>query len=119
MTTLTTVELNALATKWGTDNAYGALFTADPGLTGTVVGEVSGGSPAYARLALSWNTASGGVTQATVTFDVPAGTTVTYMGTCAAGTAGVSDLKSRGPMSYPTFGSQAKLTVTFTYTQAG
>lgn len=49
----------------------------DPG-TGTNAnsGEATGGSPAYARQAITWGSASGGVltNSAALTFDVPAGT---------------------------------------------
>lgn len=57
-----------------------SLHTADPGTDGS--NEVSGGSPAYARVAVSWEPASGGVAAIsnTPTFDVPGSTTVTHMG---------------------------------------
>ena len=58
---------------------YMALYTDAGGTT-----EVSGGSPAYARKAITWGTASGGAlaTGAQIVFDVPAGTTVRAIGTC-------------------------------------
>lgn len=68
-------------------NALGAavetvsLHTADPGSNGA--NEVSGGSPAYARKAITWGAAaSGAIDDATngATFDVPAGVTVTHVG---------------------------------------
>lgn len=45
-------------------------------------GEVTGGSPAYARQACAWGAASGGNIDltGTETFDVPAGTTVRRLG---------------------------------------
>lgn len=49
----------------------------DPGTgTNANAGEATGGSPAYARQAVTWGAASGGVKQntGTLTFDVPAGT---------------------------------------------
>ena len=36
MAIATTAERNSLAAKYGTDAAFAALFTADPGTTGTV-----------------------------------------------------------------------------------
>lgn len=62
-----------------------ALYT---DLAGTV--EVSGGSPAYARKAITWGTASNGAltTSADIFFDVPAGTTVRAIGICTASTGG-------------------------------
>lgn len=50
--------------------------------------EVTGGSPAYARKAVSWGTAASGsvATSGNVTFDVPAGTTVRRVGFFGAAT---------------------------------
>jgi len=49
-----------------------ALFTADPGETGSMTYEVSGTGTAYARQAITFASASGGVSanDATVTFPV-------------------------------------------------
>lgn len=60
--------------------AYVSLHTADPGDTGA--SEVSGGSPAYARKAITVGAASNGQRAASTqpTLDVPAGTTVRYVG---------------------------------------
>jgi hypothetical protein len=51
-----------------------------PGSTGA--NELTGGSPAYARQAVTWDPAAGGsaALAAAVTFDVPAATTVRYIG---------------------------------------
>jgi hypothetical protein len=77
-------ERNSLATKYATDAPYGALFTADPGTSGTATGEVTGGSPAYARKALNWGTASASaVTSAATTIDVPSGANVQYFAVAA------------------------------------
>lgn len=76
------IMLNAgvrnVATATGIDVA--SLHTASPGETGT--NEVTGGSPAYARKAITWSAASGGAVDSSNTpvFDVPAGTTVTHVG---------------------------------------
>jgi plastocyanin len=112
MATLSTAELNSLATKGGTDFAYAALFTADPGLTGTVVGEVSGGS--YARVALSFGAASGGVVTATATLNVPAGTTITYAGVCSASTG--NTLLGRNSITSQTFATAGQYVMTTTFT---
>ncbi len=64
--------LGALAVK-------AALYTGDPGAVGTS-NEVTGGT--YARKTCAWS-ASGNGTMAlngTVVFDIPAGTTVSYVG---------------------------------------
>jgi hypothetical protein len=64
----------ALGTRW-------ALHTGDPGAANTASNEVTGGSPAYARKAVAWNAASGGVAtqNGDVVLDVPAGTTVAWV----------------------------------------
>lgn len=64
----------ALGTRW-------AAHTGDPGGANTASNEVTGGSPAYARKAVAWNAASGGVAtqNGDVTLDIPAGTTVSWI----------------------------------------
>ena len=116
MAIATTTEKNSLATKYGTDAAYAALFTADPGTSGTVTGEVTGGSPAYARKAITWGAASSGAITATVTFDVPTGTTVTYAGVCSASTG--ATLLDRVAVTSQAFSSQGTYQLTLTYTQS-
>jgi hypothetical protein len=110
----TTTEKNALATKYGTDAAYGAIYTTAPGASAGT--EPSGGSPAYARKALSWGAASGGVVTATATFDVPAGTTIVGVGVHTALTAGT--YLDGASVTSQAFASQGTYAVTFTYTQS-
>lgn len=52
--------------------------------------EISGGSPAYARQALTWASASGGTVAitGTETFDIPSGATVARLGLHSAVTSG-------------------------------
>lgn len=59
----------ALGLRW-------ALHSGDPGAANTAANELTGGSPAYARKAVAWNAASGGVAtqNGDVVFDVPAST---------------------------------------------
>jgi hypothetical protein len=66
--------LAALATRW-------ACHTGDPGGANSASNEVTGGSPAYARKAVAWNAASGGVAtqNGDVVVDIPAGTTVSWV----------------------------------------
>lgn len=116
MAIATTGEKNSLATKYGTDAAYAALFTADPGSSGTVTGEVTGGSPAYARKAITWGAASGGVITGTVTFDVPSGTTVTYAGVCSALTG--ATLLDKVAVTSQNFASQGTYALTLTFTES-
>lgn len=63
-----------------------SLHTADPGTTGA--NEVVGG--AYARKAVTWNSASGGSLDdsSVAAFDVPASTTITHFGLWTASAAG-------------------------------
>ncbi len=65
---------------------YASLHTASPGDTGT--SEVTGGSPAYVRKAMTWNApVAGAMDGDQVVFDVPA-STVTHVGFWDALTAG-------------------------------
>ena len=68
--------------------AYASLHTASPGESGT--SEVTGGSPAYARKAITMAAASGGQIAASnqPVFDVPGGTTVTHVGFWSAVSGG-------------------------------
>lgn len=110
----TTTEKNNLATQYGTNAAYAALYTTAPGASpGT---EVTGGSPAYARKALTWGSASGGVVTVTVTFDVPSGTTVVGAGVHSAITGGT--YLDGASVTSQAFASQGTYTVTATYTQS-
>lgn len=104
-----------LAVAYGTNGAYLSLHTADPGTTGT--SEVTGGSPSYARKAASWTAGSvDGVVTVTVTFDVPASTTVTFVGVWTAVTAGT--FLDKAAVTSQTFSSQGTYQVTATFTQS-
>lgn len=67
---------------------FASLHSADPGATGA--NEITGGSPAYARKAVVYDPAAGGVAalDAAIEFDVPAGTTVAYVGFWSASSGG-------------------------------
>jgi hypothetical protein len=114
MAIATTSLKNTLATSYGTAAVYAALFTADPGTTGTVVGEVTGGSPAYARKAISWGAPAAGVVTGVVTFDVAAGTTITFGGVCSASTG--ANLLDRAAVTSQTMATQATYALTITAT---
>lgn len=77
---LNTSGKNAAANGVASNVTYVSLHTADPGVSGS--SEVTGGSPAYARLGVTWGTASSGVAAmtGTITFNVPASTTITHVG---------------------------------------
>ncbi len=84
---LIAAERTALADFEGTRITHVSLHTADPSTTGA--NEVTGGSPAYARKAVTWPAAvTGTLTSPELTFDVPAGT-YTHFGLWSAVTAGV------------------------------
>jgi hypothetical protein len=82
--------LNALrGTNPTTPITHVSLHTANPGDTGA--SEVSGGSPAYARVAIAFNAAAAGAMDDSTngaTLNVPASTTVAYVGFWSASTAG-------------------------------
>lgn len=110
----TVTQKNTLATAYGTAAAYGAVYTTAPGATAGT--EPSGGSPAYARKALSWGAPSGGVVTATATFDIPAGTTIVGSGVHTALTAGT--YLDGNSVTSQAFATQGTYAVTFTYTQS-
>lgn len=78
------MPLNVTGQNDALTSGLGAVIThvgihtlVDPGTGATAnAGEASGGSPAYARLAVTWAAASGGLrsNSGALTFDVPAGT---------------------------------------------
>ena len=79
---------NAMLDALGALAVYASLHDGDPGDTGA--NEISGGSPAYARKAITWNAADSGSmddSNAPV-FDVPAGGSVQYVGPWSAATSG-------------------------------
>ena len=112
----TTSFRNSIATQAGTLCAYGALCTTAP-TTSAFGTEVTGGSPAYARLACSWGAAaSGAVTATGQAFNVPASTTVVGYGCFSAITAGTYEIAC--DITSQTFASQGTYTITPTYTQS-
>lgn len=110
----TTTEKNSLATKYGADSPYASLHSAAPGSTGA--SEISGGSPAYARKAITWGAAAGGQVTGTVTFDVPSGVTVAGAGLWSAATGGT--FIDGGTVASQTFSAQGTYTLTLTFTQS-
>jgi hypothetical protein len=84
------IAKNYMLDQLASQATYASLHTSSPGSTGA--NEVTGGTPAYARKALTWDAASGGSMSlhsgSTPTFDVPAATTITHVGIWSAATAG-------------------------------
>ncbi len=85
---LNTTAKNYMLDQFATVAVFASLHTADPGSAGT--SEVAGGSPAYARKAITWNAAASSNldNNANPVFDVPAATTITHLGLWSAITAG-------------------------------
>src|SRR3954463_7960378 len=109
----TVTQKNTLATSYGTAATFGAVYTTAPG--GTAGTEPSGGSPAYARKALAWGAASGGVITVTVVFDIPSGATIVGAGAHTAITAGT--YLDGASVTSQAFASQGTYSITYTYTQ--
>lgn len=105
-------QKNTLATAYGGAATYGAVYTTTPGASAGT--EPSGGSPAYARKALSWGAPSNGVITASATFDIPASTTIVGAGVHTAVTAGT--YLDGASVTSQAFASQGTYTVTFTFT---
>lgn len=117
------VERNSLASRYALDAPHGALFTADPGTTGSATGEVPAtGSPAYARKTITGNWATGAASGSAVTgsavFDVPSGTTVAFIGVASSAVHGAATIRDSFDSVDQAFSSQGTYTVSFTYTQS-
>lgn len=94
------------------ETLYLSAHTASPGLTGA--NEVTGGT--YAREAGTWNAASAGsmTLSATVTLDIPSGTTVAWLGVFDAVSGGT--FIGQVDITDEVFGSDGTLDVTaFTF----
>lgn len=89
---------------------YASLHNNDPGDNGA--NEISGGSPPYARKSLTWGSPSNG--QAAITnqpvFDVPASTTVKYVGLWSASSGGT--FYGSADVTDETFTNQGTYTIT-------
>ena len=85
---ISTAGKNAMLDYLGTVAVYASLHSGDPGDNGA--NELSGGSPAYARKAITWNAASAANldNNANPVFDVAAGSTVAYVGLWSAVSSG-------------------------------
>lgn len=84
-----------------------SLHSALPGSAGA--SEITGGTPAYARKTPTWSAAVNGAKAlaAPVTFDVPASTTVAYVGLWRGGA-----WRGYIPITNQTFNNQGTLTLT-------
>lgn len=90
---LSVLERQRLLDATGTQYGFAAAYTGDPGATG-VANEVTGGSPAYARKAITWASATSATPSVKAlaatfpVFDIPAGTTVAFIGIWTLATGG-------------------------------
>jgi hypothetical protein len=109
----TVTQKNTLATAYGNAATHAALYSTVPGASAGT--ELTGGSPAYARMALTWSAASNGVITVTVTFNVASGSTVAGAGVHTALTAGT--YLDGAAVTSQAFASQGTYALTLTYTQ--
>lgn len=100
-----------LATAYGTAATSAALYTTTPGASAGT--EPSGGSPAYARIPLTWS-GSNGVVSASGTFNVPSGTTVVGAGVTNSG----GTYLDGGSLTSQAFASQGTYVLTLTFTES-
>ena len=110
----TTAMKNVLATQYGTTAAYIALYSTVPGASAGT--ELTGGSPAYARIASAWGAAANGViSSGPHVFNVASGSTVAGCGFHSASTGGTY----YDGVSLPSqaFASQGTYSLTVSYTQ--
>lgn len=114
MTIQTNTMKTTLATAYKNAATYAAVYTTAPGASAGT--EPSGGTPTYARKLISWGTVTNGVVSATVTFDIPTGTTLVGAGVHDAITAG--NYLDGGAVTSQAFASQGTYTLTLTYTQS-
>jgi hypothetical protein len=103
--------LDSLTVSRSAQTLYAALHSAQP-VEGGASNEISGGSPAYARKAVSLAAASSGSRTDTAdpVFDVPAGTTVSHVGYYDAASGG--NLVAYADVTDETFGAQGTYTLT-------
>lgn len=102
---------NAMLSHAGSLVGYMSLHTEYPASTGN---EISGGSPAYARKAVTWNAAANGsmIASNQPVFDVPASTTIKAVGFWSAATSGTQ--YGDDDVDEETFNNQGTYTATST-----
>lgn len=104
-----------LATAFGNAAVYCSLHTGNPGTAGDY--ELTGGSPAYARVSLTWAPGTDGTNTASATFNVPTNVTITYAALWTAQTGGT--LLASAPLALSqAFNAQGQYTLSITYLQS-
>jgi hypothetical protein len=82
---LSVLERKRLLDAFGTQYGWASAHSGDPGATGTA-NELTGGTPAYGRKAVTWASASTATPSIKAlaatfpTFDIPPGSTVAFIG---------------------------------------
>lgn len=114
-------QRKALATQYGSQAPYGALFSADPGSAGAATNELTGGG--YARQALNWaavtdNGTVASIVSAATPFNVASGTNVNYAGVCVSSTAATADVRDSVSVPTQNYASAGTYTVSATFTQS-
>lgn len=107
---------STIANNYGAATPYAALYSTAPGASAGT--ELSGGAPAYARIATAWSTASGTtgvISTGPHTFNVASGSTVAGAGLHSALTAG--NYLDGGSLTSQAFSSQGTYALTLSYTQ--
>lgn len=107
---LNATALNLMLDQLATVAVFVSLHTDAVG--GGSGNEVTGGSPAYARKAITWNAASSGNldNNANPVFDVPGGTTIRRIGFFSASSGGT--YYGDADITDETFGGQGTYTLT-------
>lgn len=107
---LNATALNAMLDQLGTLIGWVSLHTDAVG--GGSANEVTGGSPAYSREAITWNAAAAGNLDSSnqPAFDVPGGTTIQRVGFFSASTAGT--YYGDADITNETYGGQGTYTLT-------
>jgi hypothetical protein len=110
MAGLSNAGKNVMLDGLGAVAGFVSLHTADPGASGT--SEVTGGSPAYARKAITWDAAASGskASAAQIVFDVPAATTIGWLGYWSLASGGTF-YGSRALDTQQTFPTQGTYTI--------
>ena len=106
----------ALATAYAIEAPFSCLFNADPGTADAALTELSGGTPAYARINLAWAAGAAGVRSGTATHNVASGSTVAYAGVANTGLLAAATVRDSGVVPSQTYASQGTYAVTTTAT---
>lgn len=103
----------SMANHYASLATHGSVHTADPGTTGA--SEVTGGSPAYARMPLTWAFGTTGTATSSATFNIPAAITAAWTGLWSALTGGI--FRDKADIVDQAFASQGTLTVNYSFAQ--